>query len=304
MCAACGGGLNRVTESPTPATDAKKRSLLAPLLIVLAAAGVFAASFWFLGGTELVDRLLTGSDDQVATPVPPKPTEDPDEDATPPADDEAPGDDADLDEDAGEPADTSAPTVPASSPGASAPSAPSGGVTPVSGVQVPAEAKERMYWEQVDSQEQIAKLVSGKITSFSLAPQSATASEARLRVSTQGESPISGTAVVRKYDGAWFFSSIARDGNASLGPAGRRGDTSVTSTIVEQQATSQDVISAFVDGGYRTVKVNNVSMGSGTATLDVECGGGTKSRRAGQIVCISKDISGQKHWFLTSFREL
>ena len=293
-----------MTDAPKAATAATRRSLIVPLLVVLAAAAVFAASFWFLGGVELVDRLITGSDDEVATPVPPKPTEDPDEDAAPPAD-EAPGDDVDVDEDAEEPADTDAPTTPATAPAPSSPSAPDDtDVTPATTVQVPAEARERMYWEQVDSQEQIGKLVTGKVTSFSLAPQSATASEARLRVSTQGEGPISGTAVLRAYDSAWFFSSITRDGNTSLGPAGRRGDTSVINTIVDQQAQSQDVIGAFVDGGYRTVKVNNVSMGSGTATLDVEFGGGSKPRRAGQIVCISKDISGQKHWFLTSFREL
>ena len=295
----------RVTDTPTPATATKKRSLLVPLLVVLAAAAVFAASFWFLGGMELAERLLSGSDgDQVATPVPPKPTEDPDDEDAAPPEEEAPDEDADVDEDAEEPADA-APTTPATSPTPSTPSAPSdSAVTPVTGVQVPAEARERMYWEQVDSQEQITKLVTGKISSFSFTPQSATATEARLRVSTHGDDPISGTAVLRNYDGAWFFSSITRDGNTSLGPAGRRGDTSVTNTIVEQQAQSQGVIGAFVDGGYRSVKVNNVSMGSGTATLDVEFGGGTKARKAGQIVAISKDINGVKHWFLTSFREL
>ncbi len=295
----------RVTDTPTPATATKKRSLLVPLLVVLAAAAVFAASFWFLGGMELAERLLSGSDgDQVATPVPPKPTEDPDDEDAAPPEEEAPDEDADVDEDAEEPADA-APTTPATSPTPSTPSAPSdSAVTPVTGVQVPAEARERMYWEQVDSQEQITKLVTGKITSFSFTPQSATATEARLRVSTHGDDPISGTAVLRSYDGAWFFSSITRDGNTSRGAAGRRGDTSVTNTIVNQQATSQDVIGAFVDGGYRSVKVNNVSMGSGTATLDVEFGGGTKARTAGQIVAISKDINGVKHWFLTSFREL
>ncbi|MBS3956244.1 MAG: hypothetical protein KGZ40_01730 [Clostridiales bacterium] len=287
-----------MTDEPKSQLPAKPRSLVIPVAAVLLATAVFAGAFVFLGGIDLVDNILGGGDNaQVTAPVPPKPTEDPDAEAPTP-----PGDGTAAEETPTAPAAPAPPVSPVSSQ-APAPTPPAT-VVPATGVTVPADARARMYWEQVDSQEQIGKLVGGKISSFSLTPQSATATEARLRVSTNGNDPISGTVVLRAHDGAWFFSSITRDGNASRGAAGRRGDISVIDTIVEQQTASQDVIAAFVDGGYRTVKVNRVSTGSGTVTIDVEFGGGTKPRSAGQIVAISKDINGVKHWFLTSFREL
>ncbi len=291
-------------NNDTPA--APSRSLVLPIALVILGIAAFAYAFTTMGGMDLVDRFFGTGDEQVATPVPPKPTEDEDEDTTAvgdPAD--AGSDDSAVVDDGTDDSGTQAPGATTATP----PTAVGGNqgtspVTAATGVNVPADAREKMYWEQVDSQEQIAKLISGKITSFAFAPQAATSTEARLAVSTSGDAPVSGTAVLRSYDSAWFFSSITRDGHTSRGASGRRADTAVVDAIVKQQASSQAVIASFVDGGYRTVRVNNVSMGAGTATLDVEFTGGAKTRSAGQIVCISKDINGVKHWFLTSFREL
>lgn len=304
-----------MSEVKNTGVDTGPRSLVLPIVLVALAAAVFAFAFINLGGMDLIDRFFDGDmDERAATPVPPKPTKDPDEDTTPSTEDPAnaddPGSDADdVDPDAG---DTPAPAAPApaASPAtkpvttpAVAP-APGDVVAPSAGGTVPAEARERMYWEQVDSQDQIGRLISGKIRSFAFSPQSATATEARLRVSTTGDATVSGNAVLRAYDGNWFFSSITRDGQTPRGAAGRKGDSAVVDTIVKQQIASQPVIASFVDGGYRTINVNNVSMGAGTATISVEFTGGTQARRAGEIVAISKDINGVKHWFLTSFREL
>jgi hypothetical protein len=58
---------------------------------------------------------------------------------------------------------------------------------------------------------------------------------------------------------------------------------------------------AILDGGYKTVTVNGVSGGSGTASVNISLSGGTAPRAAGTITCVSKDIGGVKHWFITSF---
>ena len=71
--------------------------------------------------------------------------------------------------------------------------------------------------------------------------------------------------------------------------------------IVSAQASNQDIPVGIVNGGYKTVTVNGVSGGSGTASIAISLSGGTAPRAAGTITCVSKDIGGVKHWFITSF---
>ncbi len=166
---------------------------------------------------------------------------------------------------------------------------------------IPAEAQQWMYWEQVDSQEQIGRLVSGDIERLTLSNPRVGSDDATLRVQTS--EGVTGEVVLRNHDGAWFFERISAGTARSRGPEGREGDTSVVETIVKEQAESQDVIGAFVDGGYTTIDVVEVQNGPGTATITVRLGGGTKPAREGSIVAISKDIRGTTHWFLARFKE-
>jgi hypothetical protein len=163
----------------------------------------------------------------------------------------------------------------------------------------------RMFWEQYDSDEQIQDLAEGRIAYFSLGSVNKTASQANIGVTAgySGGGSLSGTIVLRGYSGTWYFSSITRSGGGGARPPRRPADTGVVSTIVNQQAASQDIITGFLDGGYKYVEVNSVSRGSGTATIDVTLSGGSLGRKAAQIVCVVKEIYGDKHWFVTTFRE-
>ncbi|MBE0416980.1 MAG: hypothetical protein IBX63_04375 [Coriobacteriia bacterium] len=169
-------------------------------------------------------------------------------------------------------------------------------------VAVPEDAQQLMYWEQVDSQEQIIRLIEGKIDRFTLSGPLVGPDDAKLKVETS--EGVSGEVVLRNYEGAWFFTKITREGNVSRGPAGRTADTGIVETIVKEQAASQDVVASFVDGGYATVEVVGITSGLGTVTIDVEFAGGTKPARSGQIVALSKEIRGTTHWFLAQFKEL
>lgn len=287
-----------MTET-TPGADevAKRRkslySALAALVLVAALAGVFVA----VGGIDMVADLLAGDADsnEIIAPVPP-------------SDPAEPGDGS-----AGEPGASTEPTAsdePSSTEAAddgTAAQSTSGGTssgtasTPVAKPPT-ADQQQRMYAEQVASQEQIGKLVRGEITSFNLGTVTKSGSTASVRVTVNYTSgaPISGTMVLRDYSGVWYFSSITRDGNAAVTP-NVPGDSSVIAAIVSAQAQNQDIPVAIVSGGYKTVTVEGVSAGSGTATLKISLSGGTSPRAAGTITCISKDIGGVKHWFITSF---
>ncbi|MCL4079020.1 hypothetical protein MX659_05390 [Coriobacteriia bacterium Es71-Z0120] len=179
----------------------------------------------------------------------------------------------------------------------------SGGSTSPAVSPPTADQAARMYWEQVASQEQIGNLVRGKVKSirFGTVTVSGEAATVPLTVTYTDGSTLSGRMVLRKYGTAWYFSSIARSGNPLTVTTGKSADLAVVSTIVNQQASNQDLISGIVNGTYTSCAVNGVSSGSGTATVRITLSGGSAAPVAGRITCISKVIDGTKMWFVTSF---
>ncbi|MHB1340402.1 MAG: hypothetical protein ACYCX5_01405 [Coriobacteriia bacterium] len=256
---------------------------------------VLAAAYAFMGGAELVADLLGGGSGQVAEPTEP---------GTPAP---APDDGASTDETASaEPTETASSDDTATTDGGttSNTSGGSSGGTTEPAVNPPtADQASRMYWEQVASQEQIGRLVRGEISRITLGTVSKSGSTATvpLTVSYSSGGSLSGTMVLRNYSGTWYFSSIARSGNSLSVKTGTAGDPGIVSTIVNQQASNQEIVTGIVNGTYKTVTVNSFSGGSGTQTINITVGGGSAPTTAGSIVCVSKTISGTKHWFITSF---
>jgi hypothetical protein len=160
----------------------------------------------------------------------------------------------------------------------------------------------RMYGEQVASQEQIGKLVAGDITALELGEVNTTGSSATVRVTAvqRGGGSVSGTMVLRDYDGVWYFSSITRDGNSGSTPAAA-GDSGVISAIVTAQAENQEIPTGIVAGSYKKLTVGDIKRGSGTVAIEFTLSGGPAAETAGTITCIGTEIGGVEHWFITSF---
>ena len=81
-------------------------------------------------------------------------------------------------------------------------------------------------------------------------------------------------------------------------------DSSVVSVITSAQGetgTQQLLANGVVANRFQTVRVDGVSVGLGTAIVNVTLFGGTMDRRAARFVMISKVDSGHKLWFLTRF---
>ncbi len=166
-----------------------------------------------------------------------------------------------------------------------------------------ADQAESIYWEQVASQEQIGKLVTGEITaiSFGSVTEATGTADVRIGVSYKSGSTISGTMRLRKYGTAWYFSSIAREGGSLAPESGADADQAVVDTLVSQQASNQEIVAGIVSGAYKKCTVDAVSEGSGTVTLKITVGGGSAPETTGSIVCVSKVIGGETRWFVTSF---
>ena len=174
---------------------------------------------------------------------------------------------------------------------------------PVSVSLPPADAQEVMFWEQMASAATIQELVDDKFATFELSEVVAKDSSAEVRVKAtyRDATSISGWMIMREYDKSWFFASITRDGNSMTTPVSGPADAAVTKAIAEGNAANQEIPAAIIDGGYKLITVEKVTKGSGTAIIDVTFSGGSAAATKGQITCVSKEIGGVTHWFITGF---
>ncbi|KUK47809.1 MAG: Uncharacterized protein XD74_1603 [Actinobacteria bacterium 66_15] len=279
-------------EKPAKDDVAKSKTRMIGAIVALLLVAVAAGAFALTGGIDMVADLIAGTPD--AEEPAEQPAEGPAEPAAEPVEEPA-------EEPSEEPTETAGDVEPASD-GTVLPSGSGDAAAPPAATAPTLDQQNRMYAEQVWSQEQIGNLVAGKIASFSLGSVSKSGSTASVRVTANYKSgpDISGTMVLRDYGGTWYFSSITRDGHTAVTP-GVTGDSSVLAAIMTAQQNNQDIPKAIVSGGHTSLSVDGVSAGSGTASIKISLSGGTAPRTTGTITCISKDIGGVKHWFITSF---
>lgn len=280
--------------------NAKTRShgVLLALTLVLIAVAAFAGAIVWAGGIDAVTELMGldfGTGVVANDPGPTiKPGDGDSDDAT-----STPG--ASTDATGSAPATTSVGAGDGDADDADGVSGPAPGASiPISSAQA------AMYREQLQSQEQIVRLVDGEVSSVAIGSPAASASRANipLSVSYKSSSPVSGTMTLLNTDGLWYFSSISAGGGSAAVAKPRTVDSGVVNTITRQQADPDCQLlmeEGLVEGGFRSARVDGVSKGAGTATVNVTLQGGSLDRKAARFVLISKTENGKKYWFLTRF---
>jgi len=179
-------------------------------------------------------------------------------------------------------------------------------VTPVAAAATPelppTDAQELMFFEQVASAEQISDLVGNKWADFEVSNVAVTGDVATMDVKGlyREGGILSGSIIMRKYNDAWYFSMITRDGNPESTAKSGTADMDVAKAMCELQSANQELPKALVEGGYNTITIDKVTQGSGTATLEVTLTG-TAGEAKGKITAISKTFNGATHWFITGF---
>ena len=170
---------------------------------------------------------------------------------------------------------------------------------------VPTEAREAMYREQLQSQTQIKKLVNDEVAeiSFGTAVTAPSEAEIPLTVTYRSGDKLSGTLVLANSEGLWLFSSLTADENTPVIDSAEY-DTYLVDTIVEQQATASNqtlVTTGLINGGFERARVDGVTEGAGTVTIELTLLGGELNDQAARFVCIKDDQNGTARWFLTRF---
>lgn len=161
----------------------------------------------------------------------------------------------------------------------------------------------RMYSEQVDSQENITRLVNGEMTSFEITSRTVTTSLAtfRVRVRLTDGTTVYGVMTVRKFGGKWYFDSIKRSTHyRATGKVITTPDVGVLNTMLEQQSANQDVIGKLCNGTYNRVSIGVPDEGFNSKVLPVTFSG-VKSSQKGEVTAIKRTVRGENLWFIVSF---
>jgi len=287
----------------TPVQKPRKRGVALAVTLVVLALVAFAAAVVWAGGIDAVAELIGLDLDGSTIAVTPQ---DPAPDSDDASSDDTKTTSGSSGGGSGSTAATSTPSAPASGGDNDADDA-DGTSGPPAGATIPISAAQAaMYREQLQSQAQITKLVSGDVSAVAIGTSSATSSRASipLNVSYKSGSPVSGTMVLVNTDGLWYFSSISAGGGGSAVSKPQNVDSGVVHTITEQQADPECqalIEEGLVESGFKTARVDGVTQGAGTATVNVTLLGGSLDRKPARFVLISKTDSGNKYWFLTRF---
>jgi len=211
---------------------------------------------------------------------------------------------------------SSAPTSGATPDGSSTPGKPAGSAAPTSSAAatasapaagtLPASAQERVYTEQLLSQDSIKALVTGKLSTikFGDATVSADTAEVPVKLGFAGGQSLAATMTLQKYGTLWYFFSIRTASSDDEVPAPAEIDSSVVAVFAAQQATASNqkmLVDGVLGGGFKTAKVTGVTKGAGTATVNLLLSGGTAKATTGRLVCISKDNGSTPYWFVVRF---
>lgn len=165
---------------------------------------------------------------------------------------------------------------------------------------VPAAIQEEIYRQQYASAAAIGDLVGGNWASFDMGQVASNAGDATLKftATTTTGTTVGGTLGFVKNGDTWYLTSVTRDGLVKAAPA-VAVDSAVVTTIVEQQAQNQELMTQMLDGQFKKATIGSIEKGSNTATINVTLSGGPAGEKKAQIVCISTTSGATTQWFIT-----
>lgn len=166
-----------------------------------------------------------------------------------------------------------------------------------------AQAKQ-MYAEQLDSQNNIERLVGNEVESFTINDRSVASGKAELKLTVKYRNGLTqrGTMRLFKADKVWYFKSITRHQVDEVLPKLASYDVGVLNTMLAEQVVNADVTEKLVDGTYKTITIGRPKRGYRSVEIPVTFAGAAgKAKVLGSVTCISKTSRGESTWFITGF---
>jgi len=173
---------------------------------------------------------------------------------------------------------------------------------------MPTEFALRLWQEQVDSQEMIAKLRDGDVASLKVTGVEKSGDEAKLNVVVTLKDGSSAPGVIgfRRFGDQYFvaYATSERGGLAGAStsdlPVVEEIDPQLLSTILAEQVKSQAIIAEYLGGHVKQVNVEAVKPGPNTATVEVAMDEDHEEGYA-DLVLIKSGEANEELWFLARF---
>lgn len=170
----------------------------------------------------------------------------------------------------------------------------------------------RMYTEQVDSADSIARLVAGDFSSMRVERREVTSPTATLHVVLTDKKKLEykGVVILDRGGDKWYFRTItsvadfeASEAAAEDTPLIEQPDMGVLNTILKEQTDNSATLSKIVDGTYTEVKLFKPKEGFRSVTIPVTFSGPATKQAKGEVTCIERTEQGREMWFVASFAD-
>lgn len=167
----------------------------------------------------------------------------------------------------------------------------------------------RMYTEQVDSSDNVERLVAGEFKSIKVERREVTTPTATLHVTFTDKEDIEyrGVMVLDRGGDKWYFRTITsvvdfENGEAlEDSPLVEAPDTGVLNTILKEQTENYGALIKMVDGTYTEIKLSKPKAGFRSVTIPVTFEGPSAKKAKGEVTCIQRTEQGRDIWFVASF---
>lgn len=178
--------------------------------------------------------------------------------------------------------------------------------------KMPSEFALRLWQEQLDSQENISRLISGYVESLAIEKVDRSGDKALLhvRAAFADGSTLPGVIGMRKYGGSWYIHYItgfrSGVGTANLDPPESplpdisTVDVALLNTVLKEQSYSRNVTEEYVAGIVKKIYIQDVVKGPGTVTLKVEMAE-THGEGYAQLVLLERNVDGRRKYFFARF---
>lgn len=185
----------------------------------------------------------------------------------------------------------------------------------------------RVFLEQVESQDNLGRLVDGELTSISADNVVQTDDGAIVYVTARFSDGTSGPGYLRlvKKDSGWYYASVAGGNEAAAGLSstvsdGKESDvqrtddeviehvgstvfdSGVITAIISQSKKNSSLAKDLVAGEISSINFGKPKSGAGTVTLPATIDYRTGADRKGQTVLVAKTIDGRQYYFMTTLK--
>lgn len=207
--------------------------------------------------------------------------------------------------------------------------APVASVAATPAVTIDTELGKRMYVEQIESQNNLARLRDGKIASFTVDRVETSGPAATVAITAKfvDGTKAGGVMLFVQKSGVWYFASITGLRSATTGGlADAVGDAvamedsetvteefkeagvvtpdpDVMRTLIDQQGANQAIVRALLGGDYLSAEIATPVKGAGTVSLPVKLARKAGGTDTATVVLVTKRVEGKDRVFLTTFKK-